>query len=633
MSKAHTSVINVLLVEIINRNMGDCVIADSTSYLLKKSFPQGKENRYVIQRYNVFSEDYRMVACADLIVFPGGGVIKFKQEKFYYYISKILECAREYRIPVYFCSVGVESYDPQDERCKMLRDALRESCRQGIIKEITVRDDLRTLQTCYLEGMEVRCCSVNDPAVYADQVYGITKKEDSSVIGIGVVRDQIFQDYGISEISKEFQLRMWKDLTEELEARGYEWKLFVNGAKSDYEFALELLTYLGKREEQQKYLAPRPAEGRELVEIIASFQGIVACRMHANIIAYSLGIPSVGLVWNNKLNFWGERIGYPERFLSPACFTGKRIADCLQKSMQEGVVRSDQILNSSPYEPLRRFFCEYGEEIEKNKKRKFIFSAGWKKKLAATALGGLTYRYCDMNSPVTVESSLQNGFYYLETDVRMSADEKLVCVNGWSEKTYEKLGLNPKQFDTSGLSRQDFMRCRYYDGHYPVTDLENLLSLLSGNQSWRLILDIGKPKKAAICSYASALKCLFDKNKYLYKRCMIRVQTCHDVQVFRKVSHKMQLMYFYPNKETREKSNITVSSVENFCKKQRIKWVSLAKSTFDRETAEEFRKTHLKTCVFTCKTMDEILDTEEKGADLIGSYYLTVNQMNQLTNR
>lgn len=203
--------------------------------------------------------------------------------------------AQERNIPVYFSGVGVEGYDENDERCQMLKKALRYPC----IKGISVRDDLDTLKTCYLEGLDTPCYRVCDPAVHTKTVYGISKSTDSNIIGIGVIRSRIFEDYGISGIDADKQLNLWCSLIRELENRGYDWKLFVNGLKSDFDFALKCWTP-GKRRGKDRYLVPRPTESRELVETIASFRGVVACRMHANIIAYSLGIPSVG--WYGMIN-------------------------------------------------------------------------------------------------------------------------------------------------------------------------------------------------------------------------------------------------------------------------------------------------------------------------------------------
>ena len=130
MNSIHSK-INILLVEIVNRNFGDTVIADNTYALLQRALPRSSREQYVIHHYNFYSEDDAMISAADLIVFDGGGIIKFKREKFYFYIAHILEKAQERNIPVYFSGVGVEGYDETDERCQMLKKSSPLSLCQG----------------------------------------------------------------------------------------------------------------------------------------------------------------------------------------------------------------------------------------------------------------------------------------------------------------------------------------------------------------------------------------------------------------------------------------------------------------------------------------------------------------------
>lgn len=624
MNSIHSK-INILLVEIVNRNFGDTVIADNTYALLQRALPRSSREQYVIHHYNIYSEDDAMISAADLIVFHGGGVIKFKYEQFYRYVSEILECAEKHNIPVYFCGVGVEGYDETDERCQMLKKAIRYPC----VKGISVRDDLATLKTCYLEGLDTPCYRVCDPAVHTKTVYGISKSTNSNIIGIGVIRSRIFEDYGISGIDAAKQLELWCSLIRELESRGYGWKLFVNGLKSDFDFALEVLDAMGKKQEKERYLVPRPTESRELVETIASFRGVVACRMHANIIAYSLGIPSVGLVWNDKLTFWGKSIGYPERFLTTEHFTAKEIADCLETSLKQGVRQKGWFFRNSVYRPLKRFVRRYGKAAEKAK-GDIAPVHQWKDRLLAPALGGYRLQYSGMNSPVTLQETLGGGFQYLEADVRLTADGKAVCVNGWSDKTYEKLGISPGTYDKTGMPYEAFLQCRYYDGHYPVTDLETLLKTLKPGKKRRLILDIGKPPKTLTPQYASILGDLFTRFPDCWKYCMVRLQTRYDVTCFRDTGLPFSLMFYYPHRESRDKNNITVKSVSTFCKKQKINWISICREDYDRETALELSASSLKVCVFSCRTASEIFTALEQGASLIGSPYLTVKQMSLL---
>lgn len=434
--------VNILLVQIVNRNLGDAVIADNAEYLIRQALPRFQARHYVLQRYDIQSEDYERVKAADLVVFGGGGLVKYKQEEFHAYVPALLSCAREHDIPVYFNSVGVEGYDGEDPRCLRLAQALSFSC----VKGITVRDDLETLRRDYLEegrGGDVFTAPTVDPAVYTPQAYGIRKEAQPDTVGLGIVRSRIFEDYGIPQVTREFQLEMWKGIVGELTARGYRWKLFVNGLRSDYDFAIEVLEYMGLASQASQFLAPRPITGSELAGTVASFAGVIACRMHANIIAYSLGVPSVGLVWNDKMVFWGERIGYPERFLSSGQFEPGLIVQRLADSIAQGVRPCPAALKDSVQKPLRKFIRKYGSKAWRGKRGIYVQKPfDWAGHLVATALGGIDMRYTNMNTPKGLEKALAGGFRIFEADIRLTRDGQLVCVNGWSKGTYEKLGMD-----------------------------------------------------------------------------------------------------------------------------------------------------------------------------------------------
>lgn len=73
-----------------------------------------------------------------------------------------------------------------------------------------------------------------------------------------------------------------------------------------------------------------------LVKTISRFQSIISFRLHSHIIAASLGIPSVAVVWDDKVRGFFGKIGHPER-----CCTlldgPEKILNKLEKARQQGV--------------------------------------------------------------------------------------------------------------------------------------------------------------------------------------------------------------------------------------------------------------------------------------------------------
>lgn len=341
-------------------NLGDIVIIESTKGLYKEAL-KGKGNfktsdlnlqftnlsfSYRAIRklkrlfYSFFSSDSshlevsllkkhykKQMKNADLLVLVGGGLIKYKYQSFFLYLTALIEVAKELNIPLVINAAGVEGYDENDARCQLLKDSLNRS----IVKSITTRDDIETLNNKYIEpGASVHTDKVADPAVYCNEVYQVEKNK-SDVFGIGLVRGGIFLDnereFGPDDITD-----FYAALITEMETRRLKYQLFTNGALADVELVPEIERKLNNR----KLNVIEPKEDKVLIETIAMFTTVIAARLHANIISYALNVPSIGLVWNDKLTLFGQDIGYPERFFEYNEFDVKKIVDAAVLANEQG---------------------------------------------------------------------------------------------------------------------------------------------------------------------------------------------------------------------------------------------------------------------------------------------------------
>ncbi|WP_296567278.1 hypothetical protein [Ruminococcus sp.] len=80
--------LKILLVCIVNRNYGDTIIADCTDYLIRRAL--GRDSGSSILRYKIDCGDLWQIQFADAVVFAGGGLVKFRQEKFYPHVCDII---------------------------------------------------------------------------------------------------------------------------------------------------------------------------------------------------------------------------------------------------------------------------------------------------------------------------------------------------------------------------------------------------------------------------------------------------------------------------------------------------------------------------------------------------------------
>jgi polysaccharide pyruvyl transferase WcaK-like protein len=288
----------------------------------------------------------------DAIVFSGGGFIKFKTQGLNYLDEQILKIANKNNIPVMMSAVGIEGYDAKDIRCKMLKNSLN----LPVVKVITTRDDYETLSGSYLARKDIVASQVADPVLWLKEMLGRSEPTKPKQIGINLINPNNFRDYG-GELSYEKILNFYKNLITELRQSEEQFKLFSNGMSADMQFGQRLLTDLNL---PSSALLPAPTTSKELISDILNFEIILAARMHAGIVSTALEVPTLGLIWSDKIelftNIFGIRNDYfNEHELNPAL-----IADRLAK---RSVTKPDHKQVTELKQKTARYLYEFLDSV------------------------------------------------------------------------------------------------------------------------------------------------------------------------------------------------------------------------------------------------------------------------------
>jgi len=172
-----------------------------------------------------------------------------------------------------------------------------------------------------------------DSAFWMKEAYDIDTTVERTKIGIGLIRGNSLQGYGVPFGSKEWTA-LFADIATELRDRGYDFEFFTNGLPGDVTLGKRVFKKLGL---DDSYLVERPVDDRVLVDTINGYQAIITCRMHSSIAAFTMNVPSVILSWNDKVEKLMEIIGYPERAVRQKDFDAKYIVDLMEKAKAEGI--------------------------------------------------------------------------------------------------------------------------------------------------------------------------------------------------------------------------------------------------------------------------------------------------------
>lgn len=277
---------------------------------------------------NMFKQFSKSLCNVDYIVFVGGGIIKYKLEYFDLAIETVVNIAKKNHIPVIMNGVGIEGYDSKNKRCQRLKKILKDSS----IIYFSTRDDINRLINEYFDGVPaIPCELVADPAVWTSECFNIQRNFESDTIGIGIARGGIFKDYGL-DFSSDDMVEFYVDMAKAILDNGYKVELFTNGLEYDnivlYKVMGKLIDFNVKKR--------IPNSAKNLVEIIASYKAIITTRMHAGIIAYSLDIPALGLVWNDKIRFFWEQTGHMQNCIEIKNITPDRVLEVLKSAIKNG---------------------------------------------------------------------------------------------------------------------------------------------------------------------------------------------------------------------------------------------------------------------------------------------------------
>lgn len=168
-----------------------------------------------------------------------------------------------------------------------------------------------------------RAGQVWDPGLLSRQVYGRPYRPQQlrKRMGIGITHPStldLHADRKTERMSRSDWVSFYRSLIAYFIARGWTVELFTNGAWSDHIFARKVLkAALADAADASVTLAEHPRTPKALAHQIASYDTIVAHRLHASVVAYAYGIPHVGLGWDSKMEGFFEATGR-ERFLISA---------------------------------------------------------------------------------------------------------------------------------------------------------------------------------------------------------------------------------------------------------------------------------------------------------------------------
>lgn len=250
----------------------------------------------------------KAVADADCAVFGGGQLIQDGDLNFPIKLAGAVGICHASRIPVAVYGVGAAR-----SRSRLGRRLLRRLLASPRLFHVSARDaKARDNLACYAPSLTPGL--VRDPGLLASRLWPVLPRPDRErrLVGLGITHPTLLRHHAheTGPATEDAAADTYQRIATGLIDAGFDVACFTNGAAEDEDFLARCTTGLraGPRAGRVTIL-PRAATPDSLARAIAGFDGLVAHRLHAVIVAYSYAIPAIGLRWDGKLDAFFRSVG------------------------------------------------------------------------------------------------------------------------------------------------------------------------------------------------------------------------------------------------------------------------------------------------------------------------------------
>jgi polysaccharide pyruvyl transferase WcaK-like protein len=265
----------------------------------------------------------QVFASADLVIIGGGQLLADNELAFPLRLACLTGVAASMRVPVVVLCCGVGQKWSRVGAYLMTQALAR-------VALVYVRDEESKRRLEQLRAVRQAVEVAPDPAILSSSFFPAPALRDRQVVGLGVMAPQVVARHAAAKgRDAGLLLRFWSDLIRTLIQRGKMVEIFTNGAAEDAAFAAKVADAAGASLGVQISVR-NPASAKEFVSLLATYSGLVAYRLHACIVGVSYGVPTVGLVWDDKVRAFFHEIGLPQNVVLPPQQTCSYVARQLE---------------------------------------------------------------------------------------------------------------------------------------------------------------------------------------------------------------------------------------------------------------------------------------------------------------
>lgn len=243
----------------------------------------------------------------------------------------------------------------------------------------------------------------------------------------------------------------------------------------------------------------------------------------------------------------------------------------------------------------------------------------FKNDIIAHAAGGVDgFKY--LNSQEGLELSYSNGFKFIEVDLILTADNKVVATHGWDEKTYEHIGV---EYDKDNLimDYDSFMNCKL-QGEYSPMDLEHIISFIKKNKDLYLEFDVKATDRESAKLITTQIVELAENDATILDRILMQFISEEAFFGMNEIYNFKYYQYFAFKRHTR-----SIEKVVKFCKKNNVTSVAVNYNNLTDNVIKQLKQGGI---LILTHTIDEVELANEflgKGVDIICTNFISPEKL------
>jgi len=254
----------------------------------------------VLRTYDLSKEIKRIkLAKIKYAIFSGGSLF---MDYFALQIFILIKILSWNNIPVIFNCIGLSELKSND---KINLYLLRYAVNHKIVISVTIRDGIDYFKENIFSRTDLIIEKTLDPAFELKDYYTINNTIAIKKIGIGIMDIRSINKTGYITINEATYILVIKCIIKILRKLNLDFEFFTNGLVDDQKYA----EYICKILKEKEKMSERPLQPTDIVNNVVRYSRIISFRLHSLIVATSLGIPSIGFIWENKVKEFAYLIG------------------------------------------------------------------------------------------------------------------------------------------------------------------------------------------------------------------------------------------------------------------------------------------------------------------------------------